>query len=242
MNRFILLTLAGATFGAGPVLAQDQDAAAYKNMTDKATVEYKAARAECDAASGNAKTVCQAQAKVARANADADAAAQHKNTPRALGKARSDVANAEYELAKAKCGDPAAGDRTACLREAKSTQTAALADAKSDTKADAGQSAVAGTRDCDQLTGTEKAGCMARNTGAATKAVVADSVITTKLKADLVKDPDLKAMDVHVETVKGVVILSGFVPSQAQASKAEALARGIDGVSDVKSSLKVKQP
>lgn len=97
-----------------------------------------------------------------------------------------------------------------------------------------------GSVSCDDLDGTEKASCIARSTGKKAKNVMFDSVITTKIKADLVRDPDLKAMDVHVETVKGVVKLSGFVPSTAEASKAEALARGVDGVTDVQSDLKVK--
>jgi len=43
-----------------------------------------------------------------------------------------------------------------------------------------------------------------------------------------------------VETVNGVVMLSGFVPSQAQVQKAADLARGVEGVTDVKNGLKVK--
>lgn len=76
----------------------------------------------------------------------------------------------------------------------------------------------------------------ARKTGA----VVADSVITTKVKADIFKEPELKSMAIHVETEKGVVMLSGFVDSKADADKAVALAKGIEGVSSVKSAIKVK--
>lgn len=239
MNKLLTITLTaaiGAAFAA-PVYAQDQDAAGYKSLTVKAAADYKAARAACGSSTGNAKQICLAEAKVERTRADADAASQHNNAPKTLSKARSDVVNAEYDLAKAKCADSTGAERTSCLRDAKTTQTAALADAKAGNT----QTLAATVRqDCDQLDGTEKASCLARNTGAATKTVVADSVITTKIKADLVKDPDLKAMDVHVETTKGVVMLSGFVPSQAEATKAEALARGIEGVTDVKSALKVK--
>lgn len=240
MNTLLTLTLSAAVsaaFAAAPAWAQDQDAASYKSATVKAAADYKTARAACDSSTGNARQVCLAQAKVERTRADADAASQHKNTPKTLSKARSDVVHAEYDLAKAKCGESTGAERTTCLRDAKSTQTAALAEAK------AGGThtlAATGSQDCAQLDGTEKASCLARNTGTATKTVVADSVITTKIKADLVKDPDLKAMDVHVETTKGVVMLSGFVPSQAEATKAEALARGTEGVTDVKSALKVK--
>ncbi|WP_426110260.1 BON domain-containing protein [Massilia sp. PWRC2] len=76
----------------------------------------------------------------------------------------------------------------------------------------------------------------ARKTGV----VVADSVITTKVKADLFKEPALKSMAIHVETEKGVVMLSGFVDSKDAADEAVALAKSIDGVSSVKSAIKVK--
>ncbi|RSZ57779.1 BON domain-containing protein [Massilia atriviolacea] len=73
-----------------------------------------------------------------------------------------------------------------------------------------------------------------------TGAVVADSVITTKVKADIFKEPELKSMAIHVETEKGVVMLSGFVDSKADAEKAVRLAKSVDGVTSVKSAIKVK--
>jgi osmotically-inducible protein OsmY len=69
---------------------------------------------------------------------------------------------------------------------------------------------------------------------------VADSVITTKVKADFVKEPDLSALAIHVETEKGVVMLSGFVNSKTEAERAVQVARGVEGVTKVKSALKVK--
>jgi hyperosmotically inducible protein len=75
---------------------------------------------------------------------------------------------------------------------------------------------------------------------AATGKVVADSVITTKIKADLFKEPELSAMAIHVETEKGVVMLSGFVDSKADAEKAVRLAKSVEGVTQVKSAIKVK--
>jgi hyperosmotically inducible protein len=84
---------------------------------------------------------------------------------------------------------------------------------------------------------------MADKTGdaaARTGKVVADSVITTKIKADLFKEPELSAMAIHVETEKGVVMLSGFVDSKADADKAVRLAKSVEGVTNVKSAIKVK--
>ncbi|QBQ39375.1 BON domain-containing protein [Pseudoduganella plicata] len=70
---------------------------------------------------------------------------------------------------------------------------------------------------------------------------VTDTMITAKVKADMAADKTAKAMDVHVETQKGVVMLSGFVASKAEADRAVELARGVKGVSDVKSSIQVKK-
>ena len=78
------------------------------------------------------------------------------------------------------------------------------------------------------------------NAAARTGKVLADSVITTKVKADLFKEPALSAMAIHVETEKGVVMLSGFVDSKADADRAVRLAKSVEGVTQVKSAIKVK--
>jgi hyperosmotically inducible protein len=247
MNKLIFLALAaGAGFGAAPAFAQDQDNnASYRAMSDKAQADYKVAKAQCDASSGNAKKVCEESAKVDLARADTDAVALYKNTPSALGDARLDLANAEYGLARAKCEAMSGNNKTLCLSDAKTAHTTALVDARDGTPS-AGMNtaarAVSGTTaaDCAQYSGADKAACLTRAGGSSAKNVIADTVITTKIKADLVKAPDLKAMDVHVETVKGVVTLSGFVPSQAQAARAEELARATEGVTDVQSTLQIK--
>lgn len=243
MNKVIALMLAAsasALLAAAPAHAQD---ASYKSATDKASADYKQAKAACDSQAGNAKKVCVEEARVARTKADSDAVAQYRNTPRELGKARKDVANAEYDLAKAKCGDTSGANKTACMNDAKAAKTAALADASMGAKdgTNVAQNPPAMVKEnCDAMDATAKAACVTRNAAGSTKVAVTDTVITTKIKADLVKDSDLKALDVHVETVNGVVMLSGFVPSQAQVQKAADLARGVEGVTDVKNGLKVK--
>ncbi len=69
---------------------------------------------------------------------------------------------------------------------------------------------------------------------------VNDTWITTKVKADLLATEDVSGLDIKVETVNGVVTLSGNVDSKAQADKAVSVARAIKGVSKVDSSgLKV---
>jgi len=70
--------------------------------------------------------------------------------------------------------------------------------------------------------------------------IVDDSVITAKVKADLVKEEGFKGLQISVETHKGIVVLSGFVDSETQIARAEDVAKTINGVKSVKNSLVVK--
>lgn len=68
---------------------------------------------------------------------------------------------------------------------------------------------------------------------------VDDATITTRVKTALLNDPDVGGLRIDVDTTVGVVTLSGVVKSQAEADRAIAVARRIDGVKDVKSTLQV---
>jgi hyperosmotically inducible protein len=70
---------------------------------------------------------------------------------------------------------------------------------------------------------------------------VADTVITTKVKAELAKDSATKARDIKVTTKDGVVTLSGTVGSVAEKQKAEQDAATIKGVTGVTNVLEVKE-
>lgn len=67
-----------------------------------------------------------------------------------------------------------------------------------------------------------------------------DSGITAKVKAALVDDETIKSTDISVKTDKKVVTLSGFVESQAQAEKAVAIAKDVEGVTSVSDKLHVR--
>ena len=69
---------------------------------------------------------------------------------------------------------------------------------------------------------------------------VKDSWITTKVKAALVEDKLVRATEVNVETVKGVVQLSGFVSSEAAVNHANSVTQGIKGVTSVENKIRVK--
>lgn len=78
--------------------------------------------------------------------------------------------------------------------------------------------------------------------GAGTKTgqFVDDSAITTKVKAEFAKDKTVSATNVHVETSKGGVRLSGFVKSDTEKRRAEELARSVSGVTSVSSALVIR--
>jgi hyperosmotically inducible protein len=67
-----------------------------------------------------------------------------------------------------------------------------------------------------------------------------DSGITAKVKSALVDDKSIKSTDISVKTEKGVVTLSGFVATQAQAEQAVGVAGRVEGVKSVSDKLHVK--
>lgn len=70
---------------------------------------------------------------------------------------------------------------------------------------------------------------------------VDDSVITTKVRAALMADDDIKSIDIKVRTHKGVVMLSGFADSQDQIDRGIAVAMGVEGIQRVENMLSIKE-
>lgn len=83
-------------------------------------------------------------------------------------------------------------------------------------------------------------GCASTSKQESTGQYIDSSAITTKVKANLVADKDIKALPISVETYKGTVQLSGFVDNDQQRQKAIAAAKSVPGVTAVKDSLVVK--
>jgi len=68
-----------------------------------------------------------------------------------------------------------------------------------------------------------------------------DATVTAKVKTAIANDVGVKAAsNVNVETYRGVVQLSGFADSDAQASKAVAAAKKVNGVRSVKNDMRIK--
>lgn len=84
-------------------------------------------------------------------------------------------------------------------------------------------------------------GCASTATSTSTGEYVDDAVvITTKVKSALLGKDDVKSFDIGVETLLGVVQLSGFVDTSLQKSTAGKVASGVKGVKEVKNNLIVK--
>jgi hyperosmotically inducible periplasmic protein len=82
--------------------------------------------------------------------------------------------------------------------------------------------------------------CGSTPTREATGEYVDDSVITTKVKASLLKDPVVSGLAVNVETFKGVVQLSGFVKTAAERNRAVELTRDVTGVKQIKNDILIR--
>jgi len=83
-------------------------------------------------------------------------------------------------------------------------------------------------------------GCAATPTHESTGQYVDDAVVTTKVKSALLGDEAVKSFAVSVETLKGVVQLSGFVNTSDQRAAAGRDAWTVVGVKEVKNNLIVK--
>ena len=69
---------------------------------------------------------------------------------------------------------------------------------------------------------------------------VGDAAVTAKVKAAIVREKNLSALDVNVETENGVVQLGGFVDTKDQIERASKVAGKVKGVKSVQNDLKLK--
>lgn len=68
-----------------------------------------------------------------------------------------------------------------------------------------------------------------------------DTVITSKVKAAIFADPNLKTTEISVETHQGHVQLHGSAKSQSDIDNVVQIARAVEGVTEVKSDMALKQ-
>lgn len=66
-----------------------------------------------------------------------------------------------------------------------------------------------------------------------------DAKIVTVVNADFVKDRELSAMRINVDSKQGNVVLKGIAPNAAAKERAETIAKGVNGVVSVDNKLTV---
>ena len=83
-------------------------------------------------------------------------------------------------------------------------------------------------------------GCESTPQSGGARDYLTDSAITSRVKERFFNEPSLRAAELNVRTVMGVVHLSGSVSSRGDLKKAAEIAREVGGVHDVTIDLQVK--
>jgi hyperosmotically inducible periplasmic protein len=83
-------------------------------------------------------------------------------------------------------------------------------------------------------------GCAVSSGQSSVGEYVDDSALTTSVKTKLAEDKTVSAGRISVETLKGVVQLSGFATSTAEKQRAVEIARNTKGVRSVQDSIQVQ--
>lgn len=83
-------------------------------------------------------------------------------------------------------------------------------------------------------------GCAGNKYDRSTGEYIDDKSLVMRVKHALNESPDYKFGDVSVDAFRGTVQLNGFVNTSDQKSKAEDIAKGVQGVQKVVNNLSVK--
>jgi hyperosmotically inducible periplasmic protein len=90
------------------------------------------------------------------------------------------------------------------------------------------------------ITIVSSTGCAVGRGQESVGAYVDDTGITTVVKTKFAEDPTVAATSISVETMKGVVQLSGFAKSNAEKMQAENIARNVKNVKSVRNDIIVR--
>ena len=126
----LIAVAVGLIFFSAAALAQNVSKTDYEAGKVKITSDYKAAKATCDALSGNAKDICVAEANGRQKVERAELEVNYKPTQRKRNAVLVAKADATYAVAKEKCDDLAGKQKSACVKKARAERSHAKADAK----------------------------------------------------------------------------------------------------------------
>jgi hyperosmotically inducible protein len=90
------------------------------------------------------------------------------------------------------------------------------------------------------LTLVAAAGCAVQRGQETAGAYVDDTAITATVKSRMLASEAVAGTSITVETLNGVVMLSGFAKSAQEKATAESIARKVEGVKSVKNEITVR--
>lgn len=84
--------------------------------------------------------------------------------------------------------------------------------------------------------------CAATETTRTAGETVDDATVTSRVKANLLQDEAMRALQIDVDTFRGVVQLNGFVNNEEDVRRAAEIAVNTPGVASVQNNLQVQPP
>lgn len=143
----------------------------YKAGKDRISADYKTDKAACASYSSNAKDICVEEAKAKEKVARAELEYGYTGKPADRNKINVAKAESAYAVAKERCDDQSGNAKDVCVKEAKSVEVKALADAKmgkeiGEARKDAAEGKMDAEYDvaiekCDAMAGDAKGACIA---------------------------------------------------------------------------------
>ena len=83
-------------------------------------------------------------------------------------------------------------------------------------------------------------GCAVTRDQQTVGAYIDDTTITTQIKSRFFEDKAVAGTSISVETLNGVVLLSGFAKNTTEKTTAESIARRVNGVRSVRNEIVVQ--
>jgi hypothetical protein len=114
--------------------ASTEATSAYKATKNLASSDYKIARSQCDNLGGNSKDICIAEAKATRVHTEENAKIHYKDTVSVRASAAKAMADADYDVARAKCDNQIGNDKDVCIKQASAIKVTSVSNAETSEK------------------------------------------------------------------------------------------------------------
>ena len=127
-KHLLMLAISSSCFVVTQASAMTQDE--HKVAKEKIEATYKMDKAKCEPMKGNAKDVCEKEAKGKEKIAKAELEQAYKPSDKNMRKVEEVKADVAYDVAKEKCEDLKGDAQKSCEKDAKSSHEVAVKSAK----------------------------------------------------------------------------------------------------------------